>query len=179
MDFANYWNDSSLRFRFESRYDDVSEPLAEYRVNSDGSLTKLGAPTLLGVEKNGKWGWVNINNEFIIPPIFDSGFVLCYNGIIIMKKDGYYGALYRSTLSTAFQFRYTYLSHCYNQTFLAHRSDGLQALVKPGDIQLTDFKYIGLIEYNHRKDVAKYVRNNFFGMQVSGDINLETGRELS
>ena len=96
-----------------------------------------------------------------------------------MKKDGYRGGLYRSTLTIAFQFRYKYLSHFYNQTFNAHRSDGLQTLVKPDDIQLTDFKYIGFIEYNHRKDIAKYVRNNFFGMQVSGDINLETGRELS
>lgn len=178
MNFDGFWENQELVAYFKNRYEDVSEPLKEYRVNGDGTLTQLGPPTLLGVKRDGKWGWVNVSDEFVIPPVYDYGFVLCYDGIIIMVKNGYYGGIYRATLTPAFQFQYKYLSHFYNMTFLAHNSERLQALVKPGDIRLTDFKYIGFLEYNHRKDIAKYVRRNFWGNEVSGDIDLETGKEL-
>ncbi|MBE6306628.1 MAG: WG repeat-containing protein [Bacteroidales bacterium] len=179
MSFKNFFeNDNQYRY-FKSKYEDVSEPLYEYRVNSDRSLTLLCEPTLLGVKKGGKWGWVNENNEFVIPPIYDHGFVICYDGIIVLEKNGYYGGLYRATLTTAFQFKYDYLSHMYNQTYLAQNSSGLQALVKPGDIRLTDYKYIGFKEYIYRSDIATYVRRGFFGNEVSGNIDLETGRELT
>ncbi len=177
--FNNFFENPAWVHEFEILYEDISEPLKEYWVNGDGSLTLLNEPTLLGVRRNGKWGWVSTKKEFVIPPEYDSGWVLCYNGIIIMQKNGYFGGLYRSTLATAFGFKYSYLSCFYNQTFLAHDKNNMQALVKPGEIFLTRFKYLGFLEFKERKDIATYERLDFWGRKKTGIIHVETGSELS
>ena len=107
--------------RYGSRYDDVSEPLKEYKVGLDGSLIELPSScTLLGVEKYGKWGWIDTSDRFVIPAEYDSGFVLCYNGIIVLQKDEKYGALYRNSLTKAFHFRYSWLEYFYNDTYVIY-----------------------------------------------------------
>lgn len=176
MSFRDFWNNSNTVAYFQSKYEDVSEPLKEYEVHKDGSLTLVREPRLLGVKKNGKWGWINDSEMFVIPPIYDSGFVLCYDGVILLTKDGLYGGLYSSNFTTAFQFRYYRLSYLKAGTYIARDSSGMQALVRPGDNMLTSYRYVGFLEdYAHR---ITYVRKGFFG-ETSGLIDPETGNELS
>lgn len=166
--------------RYKYRYDDVSEPLKEYKVGLDGSLTETSTScSLLGVEKNGKWGWINTSDVFVIPALYDSGFVGCYNGIIELQKNGKWGGIYRDNPSElAFSFRYHYLSSFYRDTYVAFNSNDMCALVKPGDVLLTEYKYKGFSKYN-RGNVTEYVRSGFLGREVHGDIDLNTGRELT
>ena len=175
--FKNYYNNDSQRYYFESRYEDVSEPLKEYNVGDDGSLYETPtSETLLGVKKNGKWGWVDANNMFVIQPVYDSGFVTCYNGIITLSKNGNWGGIYRRNELIAFSFRYSHLSHAYRETYVARNSSNKCALVKPGDRMLTSYSYIGFSNYN-RGAITEYVKSGFFG-ESRGNINLETGQEL-
>ncbi len=176
-DFRNYYNNSSQRLYFESHYEDVSEPLKEYIVEDDGSLTETSTSrTLLGVKKNGKWGWVDANNMFVIQPLYDTGFVTCYNGIITVQKNNKWGGFYRRDESMAFAFRYSDLNYAYKNTYVAHNDNGKCALVRPGDQMLTGFNYIGFSTYNQGRR-TEYVKGGFFG-QSRGYIDLETGREL-
>lgn len=70
-------------------YEDYSEPMAEYYVLEDGSLKQTPTSnTLIGVMRNGRWGWIDSDNNTIMPFFFDSGFVTCYNGIILLQKVG-------------------------------------------------------------------------------------------
>ncbi|MDY2943877.1 MAG: WG repeat-containing protein [Paludibacteraceae bacterium] len=168
----------TLAFHFG--YEDYSEPLAEYNVLADGQLIPTATSnTLIGVKRNNRWGWIDSENNIILPFVFDSGFVICYDGIIILQKDGKWGGIYRNDLTTAFDFRYGYLSHMYHSTYMASQTlGGLYALLRSGDVFLTDYKYQGFLENGHKRYVY-YVRTNIFGMQVRGEIDLETGRELS
>jgi len=175
--FKNYYNDYALRNYFESHYEDVSEPLKEYHVCNDGSLLKTPtSETLLGVRKNGKWGWVDANNMFVIQPMYDSGFVTCYDGIIAMEKNGQWGGIYRKNGSTAFSFIYSYLGYAYGGTYIAHNSSNKCALVKPGDKMLTGYNYVGFSK-NNQGNITEYVKSGLFG-QIRGRIDLNTGREL-
>lgn len=64
-------------------------------------------------------------------------------------------------------------------TYMATKTlRGLQALVRPGDVFLTDYKYLGFLDNGYQR-YTKYVRTGFFGIQIEGKIDLETGRELS
>lgn len=175
--FRNYYNDNTQKNFFELHYEDVSEPLKEYYVHSDGSLTETSTScSLLGVKKNGKWGWVDANNMFIIQPEYDAGFVTCYNGIMIMQRNGEWGGLYRSNGAIAFRFKYGHLGHAYGDTYVAHNSLNRCALVKPGDRMLTGYNYKGFSIYHHGS-VTEYVKSGFFG-DTTGYIDLETGREV-
>ena len=142
------WDAYNLRMKnyFESKYEDISEPLKEFTVHLDGSMTEICEPKLLGVKKNGKWGWVNASDQFVIPAIYDSGFVLCYDGVIILAKDGKYGGLYSSNYTNAFQFKYKYLSYLKGGTYIVTNDSEKQALARPGDRLLTNFDYIGFLE---------------------------------
>ncbi|MBR1520705.1 MAG: hypothetical protein IJ635_05650 [Bacteroidaceae bacterium] len=163
--------------RFRYQFDDI-ELLREYNVGLDNSLIESSSScSLLGVQKNGKWGWINLRGQFVIPAIYDSGFVECYNGIILLQKNECWGGLYRDTLSTAFHFKYEYLSHAWRDIYVAWSNDRC-ALIKPVDIAITDYKYKGFSKYN-RGNITEYVRIGFLGREVHGDIDLETGRELS
>lgn len=166
--------------RYKSQFDDVSEPLKEYLVGQDGSLTETSSScSLLGVEKNGKWGWIDTSGAFVIPAIYDSGFAGCYNGIIELQKNGKWGAIYRDNPSEqAFSFKYNYLSSFYRDTYCAFNSNDMCALVKPGDVLLTEYKYKGFSKYNSG-NITEYVRSGFLGLEVRGKIDLNTGRELS
>lgn len=163
--------------RYSFQFEDVSEPLKEYNVGYDGSLCETSSScSLLGVKKNGKWGWIDTAGRFIIPPMYDSGFVLCFNGVIILDKNGCQGGLYRSSLSQAFQFKYKRVSHAWKDTYVAWNNNGRCALVKPGDRLLTSFIYKGFSQYNRGK-ITEFVKGGFLG-DSSGNIDLETGREL-
>ena len=176
MDFTKIFKDDYVYQYYKSRYEDISEPLGEYQVHDDGSLTLIREPRLLGVKKNGKWGWIDSSERFVIPAIYDQGFVLCYDGVILLVKDGKYGGLYSINMTSAFQFRYERLGYLKAGTYIATDSSGMQALVRPGDNMLTDYKYIGFMsDYANR---ITYVRRGFFG-ETSGIIDPETGRELS
>lgn len=165
-------------YRYKHLFDDVSEPLKEYRVGLDGSLTETATScTLLGVEKYGKWGWIDTSGRFVIPAEYDSGFTSVYNGIIVLEKDGKYGALYRNSLTKAFHFRYSWLEHFYNETYVAWNDDERCALLKPGDIPLTHYDYKGFSKYN-RGNITEYVKAGIFG-DKHGTIDINTGRELS
>ena len=166
--------------RYRSWFEDASEPLKEYKVGLDGSLIEESTScSLLGVKKNGKWGWIDTSETFVIPPKYDSGYAICYNGIIILSDSKHrFGGLYRDTLTLAFQFRYSMLSHAYRDTYVAFNDLDKCALIKPGDVLMTAFKYKGFSKYN-RGNITEYVRSGFLGMEVHGDINLETGREIS
>ena len=118
--------------------------------------------TLLGERKNGKWGWVDSNNVFVIQPIYDSGFVTCFNGIIIMQKHGEWGGIYRKNELIVFSFKYAHLSHAYGKTYVARNSFNKCALVKSGDNMLTGFNYKGFSVYNNG-NVTKYVKSRFLG----------------
>lgn len=162
------------------RYEDYSEPMAEYYVLEEGSLKQTPTSnTLIGVMQDGRWGWIDSDNNTILPFIFDSGFVTCYNGIILLQKDGKWGGINRHDLTIAFDFQYGHLGHIYHDTYVASRVlGGPSALLKPGDRMLTDYKYLGFLN-NGNQRYTKYVRTNFFGFQVEGQIDLETGREIS
>ena len=175
--FKNFFNNDTQRFFFESHYEDISEPLKEFTVGNDGSMYEIStSQTLLGVRKNGKWGWVDSNNMFVIQPIYDSGFVTCYNGVIIMQKHGEWGGIYRKNQLIAFSYKYAHLSHAYGNTYVARNSINKCALVKPGDKMLTGFNYKGFSVYNNG-NVTEYVKSGFFG-ESKGFIDLETGIEL-
>ena len=164
-------------WKIREKYEDVSEELKEYIVKDNGDLELCGAPTLLGVKKNGKWGWVNIKDEFEIPPLYDNGFVCCYNGIICqIEKDGKYGALYRRDGSVAISFEHCYLTHIYNNTFHSMNNNNLGGLVKPGDIRLTPNIY--LFKNGPYGRYCEFVKWNFWGRKTEGRIDLETGKEV-
>ena len=174
--FSNFFNNYSQRSYFESRYENVSEPLKEYTVGFDNLLHETcTSESLLGVKINGKWGWVDSNNMFVIQPLYDSGFVTCYDGIIILQKNGRWGGVYRGNGSSAFSFKYEYLGHAYGSTYVAHNANRC-ALVKPGDRMLTGYTYKGFSRY-YRGSVTEYVKPGFFS-DSTGYIDLETGREL-
>ena len=163
---------------YSFRYDDVSEPLKEYRVGLDGSLTETATScTLLGVKKNGKWGWIDKSERFVIPALYDSGFVICYDGIIILDKDGCQGGIYRDNQSQAFKFRYQQLGHFYRDTYCAWNFNDRCALLKPGDVMVTGFDYKGFSKYNSG-NITDYVKAGWFG-DKHGKIDILTGRELS
>lgn len=106
--------------RYNSRFEDVSEPLKEYHVNLDGSLEEVSSScSLLGVRQNGKWGWIDTSGRFVISAVFDFGFVNCFDGIIVLSRNGCQGAIFRDDLSQAFQFKYKQLGHFYRDTFCA------------------------------------------------------------
>lgn len=164
-------------YRYKDRYEDVSEPLCEYMVTPYNELVETsGSCSLLGVKQNGKWGWIDKSEKFVIQPIYDFGFVLCIKGIIVLDKNGYQGGLYRETLKQAFSFQYRNLSYVWGDTFVAWNNNNRCALVKPGDYMLTSFKYKGFSKYN-RGNVTEYVKGGLFG-DSSGLIDLDTGREL-
>ena len=178
MRSVNYQEGEMIASRYG--YEDYSEPLAEYNVLAGGDLKKtVTSNTLIGVKRNGKWGWIDSENNVILPFVFDSGFILCYDGIIILMKNGKYGGIYRNDFTTAFDFCYGYLSHVYHGTYLASKTmGGLQALVRPGDVFLTDYKYLGFLDNGYQR-YTKYVKTGLFGIQIEGKIDLETGREMS
>lgn len=161
---------------FHLGYEDMGEPLKEYTV-VEGKLHETDTScTLIGVRKNGKCGWIDASGSIIIPFEYDNYWVVCHNGIIVLEKNGKYGGLYRHNLRTAFSFNYDYLSQCYNMTFNANKN-GYWGLVKPGDVMLTQFNYIGF----YRNDGCRYTmfqKKELFGNISSGQIDLETGREL-
>lgn len=176
-DYKNFYNNDSKKYYFESHYEDISEPLKEYNVGDDGSLYKTAtSETLLGVKKNGKWGWVDANNMFVIQPMYDFGFVTCYNGIIVLTKNGLWGGVYRRDESIAFSFRYFHLSYAYRDTYVAWNDKERCALVKPIDRMLTSFKYKGISQYN-KDNITEYLKCGIWG-DVTGLIDLETGKEL-
>ena len=175
--FRNYFSNETQKIFFESYYEDISEPLKEYIVGSDGSLHETPtSQTLLGVKRNGKWGCVDSNNMFIIQPIYDSGFVTCYDGIIVMQKNGDWGGLYRYDGATAFSFKYHHLSYAYGSTYVARNRFNRCALVKPDDRMLTGFDYKGFSNYN-QGNITEFVKSGFFG-DSKGYIDLNTGIEL-
>ena len=175
--FSNYFKDFTQQLFFEPIYDEISEPLKEYSVEYDNSLRQTPtSDSLLGVKMNGKWGWVDSNNCFVLLPLYDSGFVTCYNGIILLQKDGKWGGIYRNNGAIAFSFKYDRLGHAYNETYVAHNSNNRCALVKPGDRMLTGYNYIGFSIYNHGS-ITEYVKTGFWGVS-RGNIDLNTGREL-
>lgn len=109
--FSNYWHNFEQQHYFETHYEEVSEPLKEYNVYDGGRLEETyTSETLLGVKKNGKWGWVDYNDRFVIEPIYDTGFITCYNGYVFLRKNGKWGGLRRSDFSKTFSFIYDYQS---------------------------------------------------------------------
>ena len=169
MSFNNYYNDFSQQSYFETKYEEVSEPLVEYKVCYDGSLEEV-CRTLFGVKKNGKWGWVDSSDRIVIPFEYDSGFVTCYDGVINLERYGKCGGLYRNSLRRAFDFIYDNLSHIYCDTYLGWKGDKC-ALIKPGDKRLTDFKYSGFSIYRSGY-ITEYVRFDFLGRKITGNIDL-------
>lgn len=168
-------------WRIKEMYDDWSEGLKEYTDEEDGSLTLNGEPTLLGVKKNGKWGWVNVNNEFEIQPEYDNVYPCCYNGYIALTKNGLWGALNRKDGSIAINFEYAYLSVIYKNTFLyiTDRNGWWGGLIKPGNIRLTPAVYkFKEGPYGRYCDYIKKVTFLFSTTTVSGRIDLETGKEM-
>lgn len=177
-DFREWWKDEFLRLEFNQAYDNVSEPLHCYKEDSFGRMTDECPPYLLGVKKNGKWGYVDIHHRFVVEPQFDDGFALCTNGILVSKKNGNYGGIYLKTGKIAFSFVYQWLGYAYNNTYVARKGEIMCALLKPGDVKLTEFKYLGITN-EIRNGTAGYLRKNFWGKHVEGRIDLNTGKELS
>lgn len=165
--------------KYSWRFEDVSEPMKEFIIAHDGSSQEASTScTLMGVRKNGKWGWIDTNEHLVIPCMYDSGFTQAENGIIILCKDGLWGGLYRDNFSIAFTFKYTgIITQFHRDTFVVWNNRNRCALIKPGDIMLTGFDYKGFSKFNRGK-ITEYVRASFFG-EVHGDIDLETGREIS
>ena len=99
-------------------YEDYGEPLAEYRVLSNGGLEETETScTMISVRRNGKCGWIDANNRMVIPFEYDTLFVTCYDDIVLLKKNKKEGGLYRHNLArVAFEFKYDYLFHMYNMT---------------------------------------------------------------
>lgn len=165
--------------------EEYGEPLKEYRIIQNPPYRDQGglleetetSCSLISVRKNGKVGLIDANNNIVVPFEYDDLFLICYNGILILRKKGKYGGLYRHNLrSVAFNFQYEYLGCIYNMSFNACLN-GKWGLVKPGDVRLTDFKYIGFYR-NDGGRYTTYTRVNFWGNKVEGKIDLETGREI-
>lgn len=162
---------------FSGQFEDVSEPLKEYYVDDDGCFTQTPTScTLLGVKSKftGRWGWIDTNGVFVIPAEYDSGWIDCYNGIMIMEKNGKYGGLYRNSQKLAFSFTYDYVGQCYRDVFCVHKNNRV-ALMRPGENKITGFDYLGITN-DHIGPIFGYVKDGFFG-QKSGKINVLTGIE--
>lgn len=177
VNFANFFQNDEMKYFYESRYEDVSEPLKEWFIDGNGTCYEgPNSNSLLGVRVDGKWGWIDINCNFIIPHVYDNGWALCHNGIVILDRNGYQGGLYRDNQMIAFSFKYKSLGQFYRDTFCAWNSNNRCALVKPGDIMLTDFIYLGFSK-NNDHNITEFVRIGLFG-QKRGKIDLNTGREI-
>jgi hypothetical protein len=178
--FKNYFQKPDLVAFFKCRYEDVGEPLENWVLQQDGITShKTEEPTLLSVKKNGKWGWVDLHNRFVIPPEYETGWVMCYDGLMIMQKNGKWGGIYLSDQSVAFKFNYPFPpSRIYKDTYLSYDNNQKCALIKPGDIMLTDYKYKGFLNPVIGRHIT-YVRNNWLGDEVRGQIDLLTGREVN
>ena len=162
---------------FSGKFSDVSEPLKEHTVNDNGFLTETPTSrTLLGVKSMSteRWGWIDTCGINIIPAEYDSWWILCHNGIIVLEKNGKYGGLYRNNLRIAFNFAYDYVGHCYQDVFCVHKNNRV-ALMKPGEKRLTGFDCLG-ITTEHYGPIFGYVKEGFFGRK-NGTINVLTGIE--
>lgn len=178
--FQNFFDNKEAVKYFKSKYDDISEPLMEYEIEYDGSLRLIREPRLLGVEKNGKWGWIDVNEHFVIPALYDYGFVLCYSGVVLLEKDGKYGALYTSDFSTvAFSFKYDHITAEKYNTFILTNSLGNCALARPGDDLLTGFNYLGFLKRQIQPHLLTYAKVGLLGIKYMGEIDLRDGREVS
>lgn len=184
MDKITY--EEGKRIAIQYGYDDYGEPLKEFRLiqdhcchNSGGILEEIETScTLISVRKNGKCGLIDSNNNIKLPFEYDDLFCNCKNGILVLRKNGKFGGLYRYNLnSVAFDFKYDYLGCIYNMTFNA-LFNGYYGLLKPGDIQLTGFKYRGFLIHDGGR-YTRFDRINFWGNDIQGQIDLETGEELS
>ena len=165
----------------------IGEALKEYIVVPDldnpgstlgGILKEVASPSLYSFRKNGKYGWINSNNEVVIPPEYDSDQSSVYHGVLILSKNRRYGGYYRKNLKQAFSFKYRFLQHLYNETHLACDDDGWYYLVKPGDKTITRHKYIGFLKDNGIR-YGQFRRRNFWGKAISGYIDYETGIEIT
>lgn len=178
--FQDFFANKDAVEYFRLKYEDVSEPLMEYEVSLNGSLTLKRAPWLLGVQKNGRWGWIDTDERFVIPPIYDYGYALCYDSVVILEKGGKYGALYTSDFTKeAFSFRYAYISRENYDTFIVHNSLGLCALAKTGDCLITGYYYLGFLKKQVAPHLLTYARYGLFGVKLMGEIDLRNGKEVS
>lgn len=162
---------------FSGEYDGVSEPLKEYTVDDEGRLFQTATScTLLGVKSKstGRWGWIDTNGTYIIPAEYDSGWILCYNGVIILEKNGKYGGLYRNNQRTAFNFAYDYVGHCYRDVYCVHKNNRV-ALMRPGEERVTGFDYAGITN-DHVGAVFGYAKEGYSGLKY-GRVNVLTGVE--
>lgn len=174
----NKFGDNYDNVMFSGEYDDVSEPLKEFTVDDEGRLCETSTSrTLLGVKskRTGRWGWINGSGTYVIPAEYDFGWILCYNGIIILEKNGKYGGLYRSGLKTAFNFVYDYVGYCYRDVYCVHKNNRV-ALMKPGEERVTGFDYVGITN-DHIGPVFGYAKEGYSGLKY-GKINVLTGIEL-
>ena len=101
------------RIAIKYGYEDYGEPLKECRLiqdghchSSDGVLEETETScTLISVKKNGKCGLIDSNNNVRVPFEYDDLFNICFNGILVLRKNGKFGGLYRHNLnSIAFSF---------------------------------------------------------------------------
>lgn len=153
-----------------------STPLREYEILSDGSLIELPAK-LLAVKVNSKWGWINNKNEFVILPQYDYPVDECFNDILIVEKNGFYGGIYKNG-TEAFKFKYVALHRMYNNTYYARTQGGDSCLIKPGDIVLSDTNYFDFVFNNYQRRI-KCSKVNFFHQKIDVFLDLETGKEIS
>ena len=162
---------------FSGEYDEVSEPLKEYTVDDEDYIHETSTScTLLGVKskKTGHWGWINTSGTFIISAEYDSGWIRCYNGIVILQRNGKYGGLYRTDLKIAFKFEYEYIGVCFKDVYCV-RKNGRIALSRPCETRVTDFNYHGITR-EHDGPVFGFVKDDLYGKK-SGKINVLTGEE--
>lgn len=125
---------------------------------------------------NGKYGWVDKDNHFVIQPLYDSPCARYYNGIVILQKNGYEGGVFLDSGRIAFQFQYRQLGWMYNETFQSINSDGTVTIIKPGDKELSSHKY-SRFYFNDNQRYIRFVRRGFLGSEIEGVLDLETGEE--
>ena len=136
----------------------------------------MGFFELKPLKVNGKYGWVDENNNFVIQPLYDSPCARCYNGIVILQKDGWEGGIFLDSGRIALQFIHRQLGWMYKETFQSINSDGTATIIKPGDRQLSSHKY-SRFYFNNNERYIHYVRRNFWGKEIRGVLDLETGEE--
>lgn len=171
--FEDYYTDNTIISYYKNKFDEIGEPLKVFRWNRINEKYDVSKP-YLSVKKNGKWGWINPQCEFIIPAEYDSCFVTCYEGIVELTKNGFEGALNIDTGQIVIPFKYRSITSLFEDIYaVSDHQTGLYAIVKAGPIYMKGHVYSSFRKTS-TPYVFEYVKYSYTGKRIEGRIDVRT-----
>lgn len=137
---------------------------------NDDSRNLLFNSDLIAVEKDGKIGYINQNEEVIIEFIYDEATAFHMGTAIVKKDDNYYLIDDEGNMLTNEGYIWLYKSEENNQVF--YKKNGKVGLLSESGEIITDPLFDHIIPFS--EGVAWYYQNDLYGLiDSSGDIIIE------